>query len=69
MSSDILSDYISNIKQQTEIQKSTFISTLDLIPSGVVIIDIRTKEIVLTNKQMKFLLIGASIAGEAISNS
>lgn len=39
--------------------KETFKGTLDIIPNGVVIIDIKTKEITYANKEIK------SIVGDA----
>jgi hypothetical protein len=58
MSSDILSDYISNIKQQTEIQKNTFVNTLNLIPNGVLLLDVKTKQVVFSNKAMMTQILG-----------
>jgi hypothetical protein len=51
-----MNDYITNIKQQTEVSRKTFVDTLNLMPNGVLLIDVKTKEILFSNRHMELLL-------------
>jgi hypothetical protein len=67
MSAEIVDNYINSIKQQTELQKKTFLNTLDLLPNGVILLDFKTKEIIFKNKKMELML--GSLGGGGGSNN
>ncbi|TNV84902.1 hypothetical protein FGO68_gene8331 [Halteria grandinella] len=55
-SSNLFDQYLKSIKTQTKKMQELFKNTLTVIPNGVLIIDIKTKAITYSNKEMELIV-------------
>lgn len=69
MSSNLFDQYLKSIKTQTKKMQELFKNTLTVIPNGVLIIDIKTKAITYTNKEMELIVNTINESGQLSTES
>ena len=53
---DVNFNYIQRIDEQKQNVERTFKSTLDIVPNGLLLVDLKSKEIMFANKEMESLV-------------